>query len=642
MGSASGVWAVVRGWAGIAALAALVLSMFWAGLGGGFIFDDYPNLVDDPAWKLLHLDFPGLMQVWQSGISSPAGRPLAMLSFAFSHALGGGDVWSLKLGGLLLHVFNACLAALLLRRLLVLAGERARIGPYWAAFLAAAIWALHPLQVSSVLYVVQRMEVGAASGVLLGLLAYLRARQALCADERFWPWALLAVAAGLLGLGFKETAVLLPLYALWLELLLLRFKGRDGEPMAWLVALYAGGAVLAVVAYCLWMVPEYAGVERFFGRNFGTTERLLSQGPILLMYLQQALSAWPELLHFYYDDYPVSSGLLAPVMTLWAWLGLAALAFSALWAGRRLPLYSLGICWFFSAHLLSSNILPLELAFEHRNYFALLGLVLAALTIALAVGRRLTVGAGPTLAVVLVVYVAVMGMVQVLTWSEPTRLALTLSSRAPNSERASYELGKQLYGLSAGDADAPLWTLAREEFVRAAALPDSSPLSEQAILIMDAKAGRPDDPAMWKGLQYKVASRDMGVQVLAAVEGVVQCRTSGECRFDDDAQLQQVLVIALDRNPQSARLHARYAEFAFSVMGDDALARNLLHEAIRLDPEQPVFHLLLARILIAAGDSSEELDGRELFAALQRAQQLDVHGEHAEEIQRLRSAVVSN
>lgn len=628
--------------AGFGALAALVLSVFWAGLAGGFIFDDYPNLVDDTSWRLQQWSFTGLWQVLAGGIASATGRPFAMLSFALNHLFGAADAWGLKLGNVLLHALNACLAALLLRQLMVLSRESARIGLWWAAVIAAAVWTLHPLQVSSVLYVVQRMEVGAVTGVLLGLLAYLRARDAMCAGRRFWPWCLLVVASGLFGLGFKETAVLLPLYALWLEILLLHFKGRAGKPIGWLYGLYAAGTLLAVVVYCFWMLPQYAGVERFAGRNFGAAERLLSQGPVLVMYLQQALTAWPELLRFYYDNYPISSGLLSPSITLWSWLGLLGLALSAALLRRCLPLYSLGIAWFFSAHVLTSNIFPLELAFEHRNYFALLGLVLSALGLALAAGRRLTVGAGPALALVLLAYVGMMGWVQVATWADPGRLALTLSNRAPDSERATYAVGRHFYGLSGGDEENPLWSMARAEFVRAAALPQSSPLAEQAVLIMDAKAGRADDVAMWDSLSTKLHQREMDAQMLGAVEGVVQCRTSGACRFSDDSRLQQVLLVALQKNPDSSRLHARYAEFAFSVMGDDALARNLLHEAIRLDPGQPVFHLLLARILIAADDASEELVGQELNAALQSAQQLDVHGEHAEEILRLRSAAFSN
>ena len=43
----------------------------------------------------------------------------------------------------------------------------------------------------------------------------------------------------------------------------------------------------------------------------------------------------------------------------------------------RWPLFSLGVFLFFAAHLITSNVIGLELAFEHRNHFALIGAVLA-------------------------------------------------------------------------------------------------------------------------------------------------------------------------------------------------------------------------------------------------------------------------
>ena len=44
---------------------------------------------------------------------------------------------------------------------------------------------------------------------------------------------------------------------------------------------------------------------------------------------------------------------------------------------RQRPLVALGIAWFFAAQLLTATVVPLELVFEHRNYFASLGICLA-------------------------------------------------------------------------------------------------------------------------------------------------------------------------------------------------------------------------------------------------------------------------
>src|SRR5690606_10211578 len=106
-----------------------------------------------------------------------------------------------------------------------LAGWPGRLST-WAAPAMALAWAVHPLQVSSVLYIVQRMQTMATLFVVLALWAYLCARQAQVEgrDSRR-PWAL-AVLCGLLALACKEDAVLLPAYALALELLVLRFRAQ--------------------------------------------------------------------------------------------------------------------------------------------------------------------------------------------------------------------------------------------------------------------------------------------------------------------------------------------------------------------------------------------------------------------------------
>src|SRR5690606_19407950 len=59
-------------------------------------------------------------------------------------------------------------------------------------------------------------------------------------------------------------------------------------------------------------------------------------------------------------------------------LGLLFLA----WMSRiRRPLFSLGVFLYFAAHFISSNVIGLELAYEHRNHFALIGVVLAVVSL---------------------------------------------------------------------------------------------------------------------------------------------------------------------------------------------------------------------------------------------------------------------
>src|SRR5688500_13964670 len=79
-------------------LLVLVALVYWPGLGGGFVFDDYPNIVQNGA---LHVTWASTWLEWLAAVfSSPASelqRPLAMLTFAINHALTGLDPYWMKL-----------------------------------------------------------------------------------------------------------------------------------------------------------------------------------------------------------------------------------------------------------------------------------------------------------------------------------------------------------------------------------------------------------------------------------------------------------------------------------------------------------------------------------------------------------------
>src|SRR5690606_30189310 len=104
---------------------------------------------------------------------------------------------------------------------------------------------------------------------------------------------------------------------------------------------------------------------------------LLTQPRVLCMYLGQILWPLPQHMPFYYDWVQPSRSLLQPWTTAPAIATLSALLALAWWARVRQPLFALGVFLFFAAHTITSNVVALELAFEHRNHFALIGAVLA-------------------------------------------------------------------------------------------------------------------------------------------------------------------------------------------------------------------------------------------------------------------------
>ena len=224
-------------------ITALTLLVYWPGLSGGFIFDDTHALVHNLAVHLERLSWEPLKNLWQSFIHGPSGRPLAMLSFGVNHYLTGLDPFFFKLTNVCLHAFNALLISLLAFRLFE-SGNSNVEGQTWTLRVAlglALLWAIHPLQVSTVLYVVQRMEMMALTFTLLGLLAYWRGRQIqIAGGSKGWLWLGGTAVATVLALLSKETGLLVPVFAFCLELVLLRFQADERRTRF----IYAGGTLL--------------------------------------------------------------------------------------------------------------------------------------------------------------------------------------------------------------------------------------------------------------------------------------------------------------------------------------------------------------------------------------------------------------
>jgi len=585
----------------------LPFAVFVGGLGGGFLFDDHPNLVTDPHWRLTALTREGLREALGNGFSGFGGRPLALLSFALDHLRAGPDPAALKLTNVALHALNTALVFLLIRTLVGFIpgreGATARRGALFAACVAA-VWSVHPLQVSTVLYIVQRMEIGATTGILLACLAYLQGRRRQIDGQRSWTWFAGAALATLVGLGFKESAVLAPVFIAAIEVCVLQFAG-PARVSRWLKLLFASAAITACLLFVAVVVPHYAAPGRYDYREFDLTQRVLTQGPVLVHYLSQILLPAPDRLVFYYDNFPLARGLLTPAWTLAAWTILAALAALALFCRTRYPLAALGITWFFVGHLLTSNVVPLEIAFEHRNYLALLGVLLILAEASTRVLRRVHLDARIAMVAVVVAATVVLTTLQVLTWAEPMRLATALASRNIDSPRASYALGRLLFEQSRDDTQSPSWSLARQEFLHAARLGARSPLPEQALIIMHARDGTPLATDIWPRLQGKFAEHVLTPESEGALWQLANCRQLEQCPLDAQA-LFMTFIVALERNPDSARLHSIYATFVYTVLGDRELGIAMMREANALAPGDAQFKANLARMTGCLPDHKAE------------------------------------
>jgi len=668
------ILAHLRRYAGTGALVTallLVTAIYWPGLGGGWLFDDYPNIVDNHAVQPSEVSVPALVRAALSSPASDFKRPMASLSFAANYLATGLDPYWMKLTNLFIHLLNGflvfILASMLLRsdcagahlvrddssiHLTSLSTTKGSPAPTESvaieqehrasiiAALIAACWMLLPINLTAVLYVVQRMESMANLFVLLGLIGYVAGRRRMLAttfssrkggakvdrfspDSRGFALCLLSITVPTaFGLLAKETAAMLPLYALLVEWMLFHFRASTGRRDWRIIASFLFALVLPMLVGLGWLLSGLLKPEAWATRDFTMGTRLLSEARVIVDYIDWTLLPTLNALSFYHDDFRISTGLLAPWSTLVSMTFLGALVALMLWLRRRRPLAALGIALFFGCQLLTGTILPLELIYEHRNYFASFGLLLAVVPL-LAVPRSFPFATHRygLLAGLLLCWATLTAMTA-YAWGSPLRLAQELAARAPQSPRAQYELGRTYIIYSHYDPTSPFTRLAYTPLEKAAALPDFSILPEQALIFMNARMQLPLKDAWWDSIVTKLKAHPPGVQDESALGSLTQCVRDAQCALPPE-RMKQAFVAALSHPDPTARLLATYGDYAWNVLGDHALGIDMTEQAVRIKPDEPVYRITLIRMLIAQNRYHDAGDELQLLEAMNIGGRLD-------------------
>jgi hypothetical protein len=559
----------------------LALGIFWPGLPGGFLLDDNHAIQHNSALDMAAFNLENLRLAAES--FAAGGRQLPMLSFAFNHMAGGLDPWGYKLTGLVIHALNAILVYCVLLRILIISGIDGKKGST-GAFLLALTWAAHPLQVSTALYVVQRMETMSCFFVFLGILAYIKGREKQMSGTRAWPWLIMALFAAAPGLLCKESAALFPVYCLALELTVLNFRAQSRITERGLRYFYGLATVLALILFLVFAMKHYSATT-IAGRNFNTLERLLTQLRVLVMYLQQIVIPLPQSMTFYYDHMEVSTGFLTPWTTAASGLLLSALLLSAWFARNRYPLFALGVFWFLAGHLLTSNVIALEMVYEHRNYFALLGVLLAIAEILTRIPiRRAIKHAGIA---TLVVGVLSMGFIRADAWGNSLMLALDMAAINPDSPRAAVDLGNAYYRASRGNPKSPYFQAAEQTFDRASAMPNASAIPATNLLVMNSIKGEKNPPyKYWDRLDNYIKNSAITPESRSAIYNLLEKRLA-EKIIVDDARLSQALDRMNDHFPLPAIINLKTGIHALKFLSDHETGKKHLLLAMEKGRNNP-------------------------------------------------------
>jgi hypothetical protein len=360
----------------------LTLAVYWSGIHGSFLFDDFANL---PA-----LGDTGVVDTWPtfwryitSGTADPIGRPLTLLTFLLDARNWPADPFPFKRTNLVLHLVNGLLLTLLLRRL----GresfptiESRRID--FAAVIGAGFWLLHPLFVSTTLYIVQREAMLPATFTLLGLLAWLRGRTVMARGQPWHGMAWIALGLGgctVLGVLSKANGILLPALALVAEYVLLRSSApreffthtmQQRRQQIYRRSMWLFGWLPTAIVAGYLLEQGWSGLTRGISsvRPWTLGQRLLTEPRVLLDYLGLLWLPRPFTPGLFNDHIQASVSLWSPASTLPALVAIITLIAGVWLLRRRWPALALAILFYCVGQSLESSTVALELYFEHRNY----------------------------------------------------------------------------------------------------------------------------------------------------------------------------------------------------------------------------------------------------------------------------------
>ncbi len=537
-----------------AALALATLAVYAPAIGNGFVdYDDGMYVTANPRMR------DGLTRdnvVWAFTTTEALNwHPLTWLSHLLDAELFGLEPAGHHATSVVLHALTAALLFLLLQR---------ATGATAASLAAAALFAVHPLNVQSVAWVSERKNVLSTLFWLLAMGAYgawvRRARAIGYA-------ALLACAA--LALMAKAMAVTLPFTLLLLDVWPLR-RGPLTRPRLWLEKL----PLFAMAAGASWeafKVQQEAGAV-VHTEAIKLTARLNNAAWSYLAYLGDAL--WPSGLAAFYPH--LESGLPAWRGALAAGVLLAVTG--ALWRLRdRAQPQLVGWLWYLGTLVPVIGLVQVgtQAMADRYMYVPLIGIFVAVAWAVDALVRRGTVPAAAALAAagVAVVALAVVTVRQVGVWHDTVTLFEHTIRVEPRAWVAHYNLGNAYESMGRhADAVAEFRETIRlrPEFARAhnnlgnsldalGRSAEAVPSYERAVQL------KPDLVEAYNNLGIAYAQQGKREQGLTAL------RTATQLRPDFlEAHLNLAITLRqMDRLPE-ARVEA---DAAVALRSDSALAR---------------------------------------------------------------------
>ncbi|MGD1071380.1 MAG: tetratricopeptide repeat protein [Bryobacteraceae bacterium] len=539
-------------------LVCATLAAYIPALHGGLLWDDDAHLTR-PDLQSLH----GLWRIWFELGATQQYYPLLHSAFWVEHRLWGDAVLGYHLTNVLLHAAAACLVVMILRRLAI---------P--GAWLAGAIFALHPVGVEAVAWISEQKSTLSAVFYLASALAYLHFDRTRRGSQYF-----LALGLFVLALLSKTVTATLP------AALLLVFWWQRGR-LAWrrdvlpLLPWFAVGASTGL--FTAWIERNLIGAQ---GADFALTpiERCLLAGRVIWFDLLHVV--WPVNLIFVYPRWTVSAAV-------W-WQYLFPVGVFALAAGLWLIFRSRGPLagfLFFAGTLFPVlgffNVYPFVYSYvaDHFQYLAILGIIVPLASGLTLAARRIS--AGKPLEIMLLVLLGVLTYRQSGMYRDSATLYRETLARNPDCWLAHNNLGHDLLEVPGQLPEAI------EHFEAALRLQPNYPqaYNNLGIALMELPGRLPEAIADFQTAlriqpKYPEAYNNLGVALSRIPGHLPEAIADFEAALrlqPEYAEAQNNLGIALSRIPGRLPEAIGHFEAALRIKPDDARTQRNLDAARRM------------------------------------------------------------
>lgn len=440
--------------------------------------DDYDNIAQNPKIHMKEFNWASIRDSFYAtpSFENILYRPVSNFSFALNWFFGQDNVTGYHLVNIAIHVITALILYLTLVQLLQTpnAGKWDKDKLYFIALLSAILWAIHPIQIQAVTYIVQRMAALAALFYIMGIFWFLKARMARSLSLRILFTGLCSLSF-LLALGSKNNSILLPVFLFLIEFIFFQDLSKNSVRKKASIIIITTMIMVSIIGVSLFFENGFNQIlESYKAKPFSMGQRLLTQPSILVLYLSQIV--YPTANRFsIVHDVTYATSLFQPWYTLFSITIVFLMIGLALWRIRKNPILSFAVLFYFGNQVVESTILALEMVFEHRNYLPSLFLFVP---VSIAIQKMLDhyKNIQKTMYCLLIFFVCVLlsgigfsTYIRNLDWQSTQSLWQNAAEKAPRSAR-------------------PLCFLAMERYEPAGQFEKAIELYQTALLLRDDQA----------------------------------------------------------------------------------------------------------------------------------------------------------